>query len=203
MDQQKIGAFISQRRKAMGMTQLQLAETLGITDRAVSKWENGRSLPDAALMLALCDLLGITVNDLLSGEVLQVEDYNKELENKLIEMVRQKEESDKRLLALEWVIGILSLIVLLAPVTVAALVPMAEWKQLVVAFSGFIPGIIGFGFALRIEQVAGYYECGHCQHKYVPHYWALNFAPHVGRTRYMKCPACHKWSWQKKKLTKD
>ena len=114
MDQLKIGRFISNCRKAKGLTQMQLAERLNITDRAVSKWETGRALPDASIMLDLCSLLEISVNDLLSGEVVAMENYNKELENKLIEMVKQKEEADKRLLKMEVVIGVLSVIVLFA-----------------------------------------------------------------------------------------
>ena len=67
MDQIKIGKFITEKRKERGLTQLQLADKLGITDRAVSKWETGRSLPDASIMLELCSILEITVNDLLNG----------------------------------------------------------------------------------------------------------------------------------------
>ena len=106
MDLIKIGKFISEQRKKIGLTQMQLAEKLNITDRAVSKWETGKAMPDSSLMLPLCDILGITVNDLLSGEVVTMENYNKELENKLVEMVKQKEESDKRLLRIEIVMGI-------------------------------------------------------------------------------------------------
>ena len=80
MDQIKIGSFIAERRKMKNLTQAQLAEKLNITDRAVSKWENGRSLPDSSIMLELCDILDITVNDLLCGEVVVMERYNKELE---------------------------------------------------------------------------------------------------------------------------
>ena len=69
MDQVKIGRFIADRRKTAKLTQLQLAEKLGITDRAISKWETGKSLPDSSIMLQLCSLLDITVNDLLSGEI--------------------------------------------------------------------------------------------------------------------------------------
>ena len=72
MDQLKTGMFISELRKEKSLTQAQLAEKLGITDRAVSKWETGRSLPDAAIMLELCEILGITVNELLSGERLNM-----------------------------------------------------------------------------------------------------------------------------------
>ena len=89
---------------------MQLAEKLSITDRAVSKWERGRSLPDASLMLDLCRILGISVNELLNGEVVLVENYNEKSEELLLEMVKQKEESDKHLLRSEVVIGIFSII---------------------------------------------------------------------------------------------
>lgn len=203
MDQQKIGAFIAQRRKDTGLTQMQLAEKLYITDRAVSKWETGKSLPDSALMLDLCALLNITVNDLLHGEVVSVENYNREMEQKLLELVKEKKESDRRLLTMEWVVGILSLIILLVPCFVGAYAPLEEWQRLVIVFSGFIPAIIGFGFAMKIEQVAGYYECQHCGHRYIPTLRSMYLAPHMGRTRYMKCPECGNKTWQKKVLTKE
>lgn len=203
MDQIKIGKFIAQRRKSVNLTQMQLAEKLNITDRAVSKWETGKSLPDSSLMLELCDILGITVNDLLSGEVVTMESYNKELENKLIEVLKEKENSDRRLLTLEWVIGGFSLLVLMVPIVIGAYAPLEEWKKLVIVFSGFIPALIGFGFAMKIEQTAGYYECQHCKHRYVPSLKTMYLAPHMGRTRYMRCPNCGKKSWQKKVISKD
>ena len=124
MDQVKIGKFIAQRRKGENLTQAQLAEKLGITDRAVSKWETGKAMPDSSIMLGLCKILKISVNDLLTGKVVTMENYNRELENNLLEMIKQKEQSDKRLLALEWVISILSLIILFVPISIAALLPM-------------------------------------------------------------------------------
>lgn len=203
MDQIKIGRFIAERRKKVNLTQMQLAEKFNITDRAVSKWERGKSLPDASLMLRLCEILHITVNDLLHGEVVSMENYNKEMEEKLIELIREKEESDRKLLTMEWVIGILSIIILLVPCIVAAYAPLEEWLRVVIAFSGFLPGLIGLGFAIKIEQVAGYYECQACGHRYVPDLKSMYMAPHMGRTRYMKCPECGKKTWQKKVLTKE
>ena len=144
MDQLKIGMFIAERRKSVGLTQIQLAEKLNITDRAVSKWERGKAMPDSSIMLDLCGILEITVNDLLSGEVITVDNYNKEIENKLIEMVKEKEESDRSLLRLEWVIGILSMVVLLLPIIIASYIPMEEWQRTIIVFAGFIPAIIGF-----------------------------------------------------------
>lgn len=203
MDQVKIGKFIAMRRKKVDLTQAQLAEKLDITDRAVSKWETGRALPDSSIMLSLCDILKITVNDLLSGEVVTMEQYNENVEKNLMELVKQKEESDKHLLKLEWVIGILSMIVLFVPIFIGALVPMEDGYRLIVVFSGFIPAFVGFFYAVKIEQVAGYYKCKECGHSYVPTYKTVNLAMHMGRTRYMRCPNCGKKSWQKKVLSKE
>lgn len=203
MDQIKIGKFIADCRKQKNMTQMQLAEKMNVTDRAVSKWENGRSMPDSSIMLELCDVLGISVNDLLHGEVIQMEEYNKKTEDLLLESVKQKEEADKKMLLLEWVIGSLSVIILLGFNLIAAYVPMDTWLKITLAVGGFVIGLIGLFFAIRIEQTAGYYECAKCHHKYVPRYASALFAMHMGRTRYMKCPHCGKRSWQKKRISKD
>ena len=128
MDQIKIGKFIAECRKKANLTQMQLAEKLGITDKAISKWERGIAMPDSSIMLELCDILDISVNDLLCGEVVTMDNYNKEMENKLIEMLRQKEEADKRLLKLEIVLGIIAILPLIAAVIIASVIPMEEWK---------------------------------------------------------------------------
>ena len=203
MDQVKIGKFIADCRKKTNLTQMQLAEKLNITDRAISKWETGKSLPDSSIMLELCDVLGISVNDLLSGEVVTMENYNKEIEKNLLDMIKQKEQADKRLAAAEVFIGITATIVLFALIFVAAFIQMETWLKISLIVLGFILFLAGCFYALRIEQVAGYYECEHCKHRYVPTYKAVNMAMHMGRTRYMRCPACSKMSWQKKVLTKE
>jgi transcriptional regulator with XRE-family HTH domain len=203
MDQEKIGKFIAERRKAAGLTQAQLAEQLNITDRAVSKWERGKALPDSSIMLALCGMLGITVNDLLSGEVVTVEHYNQELEKNLLEMIKQKEQADQRLLSLEVFVGITASVTLFALIAVAVFVKMEDWLRVSLIALGFALFLAGCFYALRIEQVAGYYECKVCGHKYVPTYRAVNAAPHMGRTRYMRCPECGQKSWQKKVLSKE
>ena len=203
MDQMKIGKFIAKCRKKENLTQMQLAEALGITDRAVSKWETGKAMPDSSLMLPLCALLKITVNDLLSGEVVIMDNYNEEMEKNLLDMVKQKELADRRLLKAEVVIGITATVILFALIAVAALVEMEAWLRISLIVLGFVLFLAGCFYAVRIEQVAGYYECKICKHRYVPTYRAVNMAPHMGRTRKMKCPACGKKSWQKKVLTKE
>jgi len=203
MDQIKIGKFISERRKASGLTQMQLAEILNITDRAVSKWETGRSLPDASIMLDLCKELKISVNDLLSGEVVTVDNYNEKSEQLLLEMAKQKEEADKRLLKLEIVLGIIAILPLIAAAIITVVMPMEEWKAGLLAGLSLIPLLIATPFALKIEQKAGYYECRKCGHRHIPKYGSVFFAMHLGRTRYMKCPKCNKRSYQKKVISKE
>ncbi len=204
MNQVKIGKFIANRRKENNLTQMQLAEMLNVTDRAVSKWETGKSMPDSSIMIELCNVLKITVNDLLSGEIIQMENYNKELENKLIELVKEKENKDRHLLTLEWVIGVLSILVLFIPIFIGLYLPIEkEWVKIVIMLSGVIPCLVGLFFAMKIEQVAGYYECKHCGNRYVPSFKAINFSMHLGRTRFLKCPKCGKCSWQKKVITKE
>ena len=203
MDQIKIGSFIAQCRKKQNLTQVQLAEKMDVTDRAVSKWETGKSMPDSAIMLELCEILKITVNDLLSGEVVTMEHYDKQLESNLLEMVKQKEEADKRLLKIEIVLGIIAALPLIAAVIIALLVPMEEWKAVVLVGLGLIPLLIAMPFAIRIEQKAGFYECRKCGHRYVPKYAKVFFAMHVNRTRFLRCPQCGKVSWQKKVINKE
>lgn len=203
MDQIKIGKFIAACRKERGMTQMQLAEQLHITDRAVSKWETGRAMPDTSVMPELCRVLGIRINDLFHGEVVTMEDYKQQTEQLLLDMAKQKEAADRQLLSLEMLIGTFSVIILLGFSMVAAFVPMQGWLQAVLIVIGFVLGLIGIFFALRIEQTAGYYECAKCGHRYVPTYRSVLWAMHINRTRYMRCPKCNKASWQKKRITKE
>ena len=202
MDQVKIGKFIAECRKKNNLTQMQLAEKLNITDRAISKWENGKAMPDSSIMLDLCKELKINVNELLSGEVIKMDNYNEKAEELLIEMKKQKEEADKKMLQLEWVIGYMSSLTFLTLVFVASYVEMADWLKIILIVFGAISFAVGMGHGIRIEQTAGYYECAKCHHKYVPEYKSVFWAMHMGRTRYMKCPQCGQKSWNKKVLSK-
>lgn len=206
MDQQKIGAFIAEKRKEKNLTQAKLAEKLGITDRAVSKWETGRSLPDASVMPELCKELGVTLNDLFSGEVVSMNTYNESLEQHLLDMKKQKEAADRRLLSMEILIGVISVAFFFTMLGIGSFAVkngQPQWLFWVLFGVGLLQFLVAMGFALRIEQVAGYYKCGKCGHSYVPNYLSVTFAMHVNRTRFMKCPACKKWSWQKKVIKKD
>ena len=202
MDQEKIGKFIQEKRKEQKLTQSDLAEKLNITDRAISKWENGNCLPDAGTMPELCKILNISINDLFSGGIVDVKDNEKKLEENLLEMAKLKEEKDKQLLALEYVIGFTASVTFLILVFVASYIEIESWMRILLIVSGSVIFAFGVGNAIKIEQTAGYYECSECNHKYVPTYQSVFWAMHIGRTRYMKCPKCGKKSWNKKILTK-
>ena len=203
MEQVKIGKFIASKRKEQDLTQLQLAEKLGITDRAVSKWETGKSLPDASLMPELCKLLKITINDLLCGEVVSVKNYNEKAEKALLEMLKKEEMQNKKLMMYENVIGFGSTISFLIQVLVAVFFIKNTTAQILLFILAFAFLIVGVSFALKIEAETGYYECQKCHNKYVPKYSSVYFAMHLGTTRYMKCPKCGKKSWQKKVMSKE
>ena len=203
MDQIKIGKFIASCRKQQGMTQAVLAEKLGISDRAVSKWETGRSMPDSGIMLELCGFLKINVNELLSGEKIMAGSYDKRAEENLLAMKRQIEEKNRQMLRTEYWIALPAVIAGLVMVFVASFVAMPTWLRIaLIAFALVLIFTVAF-IAVGIEQKAGYYECQKCGHRYVPTYWQTNLAQHAGRTRYMKCPKCGKRSWQRKVLAKE
>lgn len=206
MDLIKIGKFIAEKRKAKNLTQLQLAESLYVTDRAVSKWECGRSLPDSSIMLELCEVLGISVNELLTREELEMETYNKQAEENLIQMIKEKESSDKRLLNLEIVLGITGTLFLFAMLFTGILgyqyLGLPLWAMILMMSVGFVVFMVAILFCVLIEQKAGYYECKECHQTFVPTYLQVLFAPHINRTRYMNCPHCGKRAYQKKIISK-
>jgi len=96
MDQEKIGKFILELRKQKNMTQQELADILGITDRAISKWENGRGMPDLSLINPLCQELGITINELLSGEKITEENYQQKSEENILKTINYTDQKLKK-----------------------------------------------------------------------------------------------------------
>jgi len=203
MDYSKIGKYINTKRKVKCLTQAKLAEKLFVSEKTISKWENGKGLPDTEVLPKLCEILGISINELLNGEDVKNEEYTCKAESKLLELQKQKELSDKRLLISEIVLGGIATIYLLIIMGVAlylAEVLQLEKLSIILIVIGMVLFVIGCIFALYIEQKAGYYLCRNCDHKYVPNFKQIMFAPHICRTRYMKCPKCKKRSWHKKTI---
>ena len=103
MNQEKIGKFIANLRKEKNMTQQELAKKLGVTDRAISKWENGRGLPDYSLLQDLCDTLSISINELFSGEKISKEDYETKAEENMSKLINDNYSEKKKN---NWIIAI-------------------------------------------------------------------------------------------------
>ena len=202
MDQIKIGKFIAECRKNANLTQVQLSEKLGITDKAISKWERGISMPDTSIMLELCDILGISVNELLSGEKIQMENNDQKNEQLLLEMAKELEKKSKTIWNAMWAIMTVSIIGLLGGLVLVALfIPEGPW-MLVAILSLCVVFLIPCFYALKLEVSVGAYKCKNCGYEIVPTYKQALNAMHRGTTRYLKCPNCNKRTWCKKVLKK-
>ena len=202
MNQMKIGKFIAECRKQKGLTQMQLAEKLGITDKAISKWERGIAMPDSSIMLQLCEILGISVNELLSGEKIQMENNNQKNEQILLDMAKELEAKNKTIWASMWAIMIVSMIALFSGILIAAyLMPKGVW-QLVTIIAVCVVFLIPCLYALKLEVSVGAYKCKNCGYEIVPTYKEALGAMHRGTTRYLKCPKCEKRTWCKKIIKK-
>ena len=202
MDLLKIGKFIAECRKQKNLTQMQLSEKLGITDKAVSKWERGISMPDSSIMLELCDILGISVNELLNGEKINMENDNQKNEQLLLDMAKEVEQKNKTIWTSMWVIMLVSMTALFAGLFVAAyVIPQGIW-QLVAIIALVIVFLIPCFYALKLEVSVGAYKCKNCGHEIVPTYRQAMNAMHRGTTRYLKCPKCNKRTWCKKVIKK-
>ncbi len=198
MNQLKIGKFIAECRKEKELTQMQLAEKLGITDKAVSKWERGIAMPDTSIMLELCSIFGISVNELLCGEKISMENNDKKNEQLFLDMSKEMEQKNKTIRTSMWVIMTVSMIALIGGLAIAAfLIPEGVW-QLVMIIALCIVFLIPCFYALKLEVSVGSYKCKKCGHEFVPTYKQALNAMHRGTTRYLKCPKCQKRSWCKK-----
>ena len=202
MDQIKIGKFIAERRRQKDLTQVQLADKLGITDKAVSKWERGIAMPDTSIMLELCDILGISVNELLCGEKINMENENKKNEQILLDMAKELEQKNKTVWTSMWAIMIVSMTALLAGIFITAFLVPEGPMQLVTMLAICVFFSIPCFYALKLEVSVGAYKCKECGCEIVPTYKEAMMAMHRGFTRHLKCPNCNKRTWCKKVLKK-
>ena len=201
MDQIKIGKFIAECRKKQNLTQAQLAEKLDITDRAISKWETGKAMPDSDIMLDLCDILGIKVNELLCGDMIEIDHKDEQLNELIFQMAKNEERYHKRLLHSAYVIIATSLTALICLMSlISLLIPECGFQEFLIIVS-VILFIIPCMIALKFKAETGYYECKNCQHMFVPNYKEIAVLMQTPTRRLLKCTKCGKWTWCKK-LTK-
>lgn len=190
-DQIKTGKFISQLRKEKTLTQMQLSEMLGISDKTISKWERGAGLPEVSLMIPLCEVFEISVNELLTGERLTDSEYREKAENNIMDLVKENRENKKRLIQ-SIICGIITVIAMLALATIAAYVEMPVFARILIIVFAVLTAVAGIGTAVSLDVSAGYFECPECGELFVPTMKEYVKGRHTFKKRRLTCPNCGK-----------
>ena len=189
MDQARVGRFIAACRRERGLTQRQLAEQLLVSDKTISKWETGRGLPEVSLMLPLCAALGITVNDLLSGERVGEGDYRKKAEENMMELVRENAQNRQRLLQ-SIACGGVTVVAVCALVALAAFLPLPALARVALLLLAMATAVAGIWAAATLDVRAGWFECPHCKELFVPPMADYVKGCHTFTKRRLTCPRC-------------
>lgn len=199
MDYKKIGLFLAQERKAKKFTQAEVAEKLYVSEKTISKWENGRGLPDTSLLISLCTLYDISINELLSGERLNEQNYRKKAENNMETLLLQRKNNQHKMIVCV-LNGCLSFSVLLVCVALASFLNIVVWLRFCLIIYGFLVAAFGVGIDVFLDINIGSFECKHCGKRFVPTMKTYILAPHTFTKRKLKCPFCGKISMCKKRL---
>ena len=189
MDQIKIGKFIAEERKAKKYTQRELADRLGISDKTISKWERGNGFPEVSLLLPLCNELEVTVNELLSGERLQEMDYKKKAEENMVNLVKEAQESKKKII-MSAMVAALVIIAAMPLFMIAGLLQMQVWTRILLLGIGFVVMAMGIAIACVLDREAGAFECPECKERFVPDMKSYVMGPHTITKRKLTCPKC-------------
>ena len=199
MDQKKTGAFIAQMRKEKGFTQAELADALLISDKTVSKWETGKGLPEVSLMLPLCETLGISVNELLTGAKLSPAEYQKNAEANIVKLVGKKSEAKFRLIV-EVLVVFSTLLTGAFLLVLTGYLPISSaWKIAIICVSIFIM-VMGILIAVLLEMRKAVFQCTKCKKRFIPTQGAYIMGMHTITTRHLKCPHCGVRNWCKRVL---
>lgn len=201
MDQIAIGKFIAEERKRKGYTQKQLSEKLEISDKTVSKWERGNGFPEVSLLLPLCKELDITVNELLSGERVSLEDYQRKAEENMVNLVKEAQESRKKII-LSAVVALLVVVAAVPLFVLSGALEMDTWLRCVLIAIGFVVLFLGTAVACVLDREAGAFECPECKTRFVPDMKAYVMGPHTITKRKLTCPHCGAHKYCRKVLTK-
>ena len=191
IDKKKFGAFVAVLRKEKGITQKELSEQLCISDKAVSKWETGKGLPEVSLMLPLCASLGITVNDLLSGERVSGTNYQKKAEENMMDLMKENEEN-RRWMILSVICAVITVIAVCALVVIASCLEMPAAARVALLLFAAAVAATGVGAAAVLDVKAGYYECPSCHAVFVPTMAQYVKGLHTLTRRRLTCPSCGK-----------
>lgn len=201
MDQIMIGKFIASERKRKAYTQKQLSEKLGISDKTISKWERGNGFPEVSLLLPLCKELDITVNELLSGERVSEEDYRKKAEENMVNLMREAQESKKKII-MSAMVALLVLVAAVPLFVISGAIEMDNWIRIVLIVIGTVVIVFGIAIACVLDREAGAYECPECNTRFVSELKDYIMGAHTITKRKLTCPHCGAHRYCRKVLTR-
>lgn len=188
-------------RKERGLTQRQLADGLNISDKTVSKWECGNGLPEVSLMIPLCDMLDINVNEMLSAQKLSAADYQKKAEENIMNLLEENAENKKKLI-LSIIMGFTCVIAVTSLVMLAAFLNIPIAARIGFIVFAIIVAVAGISAAAVLDREAGTFECPSCGVRFVPSMSDYVKGYHTFTKRRLTCPECGKTSMCKKKIKK-
>ena len=200
MDMQKIGCFLAELRKAKNLTQEELGEQIGVTNKTVSRYENGNYLPPVEILQMLSKLYDVSINELLSGKCLDDGQYKENAEEFIVADLIKKRKDAKKRLTLSVISAIASILSGLVIILMGALLAAPVWLRIsCIAFSAVIIAL-GVAVSCALTVDAGVYECPNCGEKFVPSIKEFICGAKTFTKRKLKCPKCGKKSYCKKKL---
>ena len=201
MDMQKIGKFLAELRREKNLTQDELGEKIGVTNKTVSRWENGNYLPPVEILQILSEFYKITINELLSGGHLDEKHYKENAEEYIVTDLMKKRKDAKKRLAASFIVAAITILASLAVILMSALLSAPIWLRIgcIVLSVTFI--VLGIGVCCVLTVDAGVYECPVCGEKFVPSMKDFIFGAHMFTKRKLKCPKCGKKSFCKKRLS--
>jgi transcriptional regulator with XRE-family HTH domain len=185
----------------MGLTQRELSEKLLVSDKTVSKWECGNGLPEVSLMLPLCRVLGITVNELLSGEKLGNDAYMARAEENMTALLREHTENKRKLL-LEFIVVLITMLSSVTIILLSGLLALGTPLRILLIVIALVVMFGGIAVAAVLEMTSGYFECPRCGTYFVPTKAAYIMGMHTTMRRHLRCPHCGKKSWCHRRLSR-
>lgn len=201
MDMQKFGKFLAELRKEKNLTQDELGEKIGVTNKTISRWENGNYLPPVDLLQILSKLFDVSLNELISGERFDGEHYKKNAEEFMVTSLIKKQKEAKKRLAISVVVACMSMLSGVAFVLFCGLLSMPVWLRITCVTLSAIIISLGIGVCCALMVDAGVYECPNCGEKFIPSMKDFVSGMHTLTKRKLKCPNCGKKSYCKKRLS--
>lgn len=201
MNQAKTGQFIKSVRTEKALTQREIAEALNISEKTVSKWETGKGLPEVSLMLPLCKILDINVNELLSGERLNERQYVEKAEENILSLTADK-ISPRKKVTITSISCILTVLSVLAIILIAGFIDIPVWLRILMIGISIIIVLSHIVVILLVAVSVEAFECENCGNIFVPTLSAYLMGAHTFKRRRLKCPHCGKRRWDKSKIKK-